>query len=61
MSLLALLLLPFPWLIVIVLAITVPVTTLLLARAALFRRRAAGAPNTPPRLTPDRSPDQRAR
>lgn len=30
------------WLIPILLAITVPVTTLLLARAALFRRRAAG-------------------
>jgi multicomponent K+:H+ antiporter subunit G len=30
------------WLIVILLAITAPVTTLLLARAALFRRRLAG-------------------
>ena len=30
------------WLIIIVLAITAPVTTILLARAALFRRRQAG-------------------
>jgi len=30
------------WLIVILLSITVPITTLLLARAALFRKRAAG-------------------
>ena len=30
------------WLIVVLLAITAPVTTLLLARAALFRRRLAG-------------------
>lgn len=43
-----------PWLIIILLSITVPVTTLLLARVALFRRRAAGAPDTPPRLTPGR-------
>jgi multicomponent K+:H+ antiporter subunit G len=40
--------------IVILLAITVPVTTQLLARVALFRRRAAGAPDAPPPLT-DRS------
>jgi multicomponent K+:H+ antiporter subunit G len=40
-----------PWLIIILLAITVPVTTLLLARVALFRRRAAGAADTPPPLT----------
>ncbi|MCY1399031.1 monovalent cation/proton antiporter, MnhG/PhaG subunit [compost metagenome] len=32
------------WLIPILLAITVPVTTLLLARAALFRKRMAGDP-----------------
>ena len=31
------------WLIPILLAITVPITTLLLARAALFRKRSAGA------------------
>ena len=40
-----------PWLIVILLSITVPVTTQLLARVALFRRRAAGASHTPPPLT----------
>jgi len=38
------------WLIVVLLAITAPVTTLLLARAALFRRRFAGdAPPHPGR------------
>ena len=41
-----------PWLIIIMLSITVPVTTVLLARVALFRRRAAGAADTPPSLTP---------
>jgi multicomponent K+:H+ antiporter subunit G len=40
-----------PLLIAITLAITVPVTTMLLARVALFRRRAAGAADTPPSLT----------
>ncbi len=35
------------WLIVIVLSITAPITTLLLARAAIFRRRAAGEPAPP--------------
>ncbi len=40
-----------PWLIIIMLSITVPVTTLLLARAALFRRRTAGAADTPPPLS----------
>lgn len=40
-----------PWLIIILLSITVPVTTLLLARVALFRRRVAGAADTPPPLT----------
>lgn len=39
-----------PWLVVIVLAITVPVTTVLLSRVALFRRRAAGEADTPPPL-----------
>lgn len=39
-----------PWLIIIMLSITVPVTTLLLARVALFRRRAAGTAETPPPL-----------
>lgn len=32
------------WLIIIVLSITAPVTTIMLARAALFRRRQAGDP-----------------
>ena len=41
-----------PWLVIIMLSITVPVTTLLLARVALFRRRVAGAADTPPPLTP---------
>ena len=43
-----------PLLIIILLTITVPVTTLLLARVALFRRRAAGVPETPPPLTTPR-------
>src|SRR5689334_19961068 len=46
-----------PWLIIIVLSMTVPVTTILLARAALFRRRLAGEPDTPSPLSP---PDVRA-
>ena len=40
-----------PWLIAILLSITVPVTTLLLARVALFRRRTAGVADTPPSLS----------
>jgi len=44
-----------PWLIVILLSITVPVTTVLLARVALFRRRTAGHADTPPPLSPPRS------
>jgi multicomponent K+:H+ antiporter subunit G len=36
------------WLIIIVLSITAPVTTMLLARAALFRRRRAGDVLPPP-------------
>jgi multicomponent K+:H+ antiporter subunit G len=39
-----------PWLVAIALSITVPVTTLLLARVALFRRRTAGVRGTPPSL-----------
>jgi len=39
-----------PLLIPVFLAITVPVTTLLLARVALFRRRVAGKADTPPAL-----------
>jgi multicomponent K+:H+ antiporter subunit G len=36
------------WLIIVVLAITTPVTTIVLARAALFRDRLSGAPLPPP-------------
>ncbi len=36
------------WLIIIVLSITAPITTIVLARAALFRRRQAGDPLPPP-------------
>jgi multicomponent K+:H+ antiporter subunit G len=36
------------WLIIIVLSITAPVTTVVLARAALFRRRQAGDDLPPP-------------
>ena len=36
------------WLIIIVLSITAPVTTIVLARAALFRRRRAGDDLPPP-------------
>lgn len=45
-----------PWLIVVMLSMTVPVTTLLLARVALFRRRTAGLPGTPPSLTSGAAP-----
>ncbi|MFP5466045.1 MAG: Na+/H+ antiporter subunit G [Gammaproteobacteria bacterium] len=41
------------WLIIIVLSITAPVTTIILARAALFRRREAGD-DLPPPLQPRR-------
>ena len=44
-----------PWLVVVLLSITVPVTTVLLARVALFRRRTAGDRATPPPLTPPRA------
>lgn len=37
-----------PWLIIIVLSITAPVTTIILARAALFRCRRAGEALPPP-------------
>lgn len=40
------------WIIIILLSITAPVTTVLLARAALFRFRQAGRPDMPPRLQP---------
>jgi putative multicomponent potassium-proton antiporter, subunit G (phaG) len=36
------------WLVAVFMAITVPVTVVLLARAALFRRRAAGEDGLPP-------------
>lgn len=45
----------YPWLIIIMLSITVPVTSVLLARVALFRRRAAGVADTPPPLSPPSS------
>lgn len=41
-----------PLLIPVFLAITVPVTTVLLARVSLFRRRNAGAADTPAALVP---------
>jgi multicomponent K+:H+ antiporter subunit G len=44
-----------PWLIPIVLCMTVPMTTVLLARVALFRRRNAGVADTPPPLTAPRA------
>jgi len=40
----------YVWLIPILLAITVPVSTLLIARAMLFRRRQVGDPEVPPPL-----------
>ena len=45
------------WLIPILLAITVPVTTLLLARTSLFRKRMAGE-DVPPEVSGDR-PDSK--
>ena len=38
----------YVWLIPILLSITAPITTIVLARAALFRRRQAGDPLPPP-------------
>lgn len=43
---------PRQLLIIILLFMTVPVTSVLLARVTLFRRRAARLPDTPPPLTP---------
>ena len=40
----------YVWLIPILLAITTPVSAILIARAALFRRRQAGDPDAPPPL-----------
>ena len=44
------------WLIIILLSITVPITTVLLSRAALFRHRVAGRPDVPPPLPPQAPP-----
>ena len=41
-----------PLFIIIMLCMTVPVTTVLLARVVLFRRRAAGVADTPSPLSP---------
>jgi multicomponent K+:H+ antiporter subunit G len=41
---------PGPLVLVLLLAITAPITTMLLARAALFRRRQAGDDSVPPAL-----------
>lgn len=46
------------WLIIILLSITVPVTTVLLSRAALFRGRQAGQPGLPPSLQPKSPPPE---
>ena len=43
------------WLIIILLSITVPVTSILLGRAALFRGRQAGDKALPPALVPKRT------
>lgn len=45
-----------PWIIIILLSITVPVTTLMIARAALFRRRDAQDPEIPPPLSIEKEP-----
>ncbi|MDO4769718.1 MAG: Na+/H+ antiporter subunit G [Brachymonas sp.] len=42
------------WLVVILLSITVPITTLMLARAALFRRRQSKDPSMPAPLATQR-------
>ncbi len=44
------------WIIIILLSITVPVTTVLLSRAALFRHRQAGSTQVPPALHPQNEP-----
>ena len=46
------------WLIIILLSITVPVTTVLLSRAALFRGRQAGQRGLPPSLQPKSPPPE---
>ena len=40
------------WIIIILLSITVPITTVLLSRAALFRHRVAGRTDVPEALRP---------
>ena len=47
------------WLIIILQSITVPITTVLLARAALFRGRQAGRVDLPPPLQPRNAPPAR--
>ena len=47
------------WLIIILLSITVPVTTVLLSRAALFRGRQSGRHDLPPALQPRTPPARR--
>ena len=44
------------WLIIILLSITMPITTVLLARAALFRDRRSGDEALPPPLQPQTPP-----
>ncbi|MDY0057261.1 MAG: Na+/H+ antiporter subunit G [Methyloversatilis sp.] len=44
------------WLIIIFLSLTVPVTTILLSRTELFRRRNSGDPDMPPPLSACVSP-----
>lgn len=39
------------WLVVIILSITIPITTVFLSRAALFRHRQAGLTDVPPPLS----------
>lgn len=45
------------WSLIILLSITVPITTVLLSRTALFRGRRAGDAAMPPPLQPDTVPD----
>ncbi|MED5619649.1 monovalent cation/H(+) antiporter subunit G [Ideonella sp. BN130291] len=48
------------WLVIVLLSITAPVSTVVLARAALFRRRQAGDPLPPPlRSTAESGPAPR--
>lgn len=49
------------WLIIILLSITVPVTAMLLGRAALFRGRQQGHHSLPPALVPKTMPDASAK